>query len=131
MVPERSQESPGNCTEKAPEGGRQGVLHGPVRAQIAVMSQTCMCLVAQTPLLSDQIARMSEAQRWFQHLEGGRQRVGRSSVRAQILGCPRRFACLVAQTPFLSEQAYQGARQGVSGADGGSFKAARGPGGGL
>ena len=90
-----------------------------------------MCLVAQTPLLSDQIVRMSEAQRWFQHLEGGRQRVGHSSVRAQILGCPRRFACLVAQTPFLSEQACQGARQGVSGADGGSFKAARGPGGGL
>ena len=53
-------------------GGRQGVLHGPVRAQIVGISQAvCFFFAPQHPPLSEQFLRMSQASRWFQHSQGG------------------------------------------------------------
>ena len=83
-------------------GGRQGVLHGPLRAQILVMSQA-VCVFGCPAFRSDCEDVLSEALVSAPH--GGVANGWDTPPFAHRLwGCPRRFACLVALTPLLSEQ---------------------------
>ena len=76
-----------------PRESRQGVFHSSVHGQILVCLRRFACLVAWTSLLSEQMARMSQARRWLQHPKGPR-----------LWGCLRRFACFGGHTILLSEQ---------------------------
>ena len=71
----------------APQWGAPGLSHGPVRAQIVVMSQAvCQFACSTSSAFGTDFVKLSQARRWFRCPRGGPQGPGHFRIRAQIAG---------------------------------------------